>query len=550
MKNCKQCSQSFEITDKDREFYNKMDVPEPTWCPDCREMRRMAWCNEMMLYPNKCQLCGKRVISQLNSKDPRPVYCVDCWWSDKWTSNAYAQDLDLNRSIFDQLHELELKVPHCCVSTDISNENSEYTHHAGQERNCYMLFHATFAENCYYGYGVKKALNCVDVHYCHDSELCYECVDVKKCYKLAWSQDCTNCADSYFLQDCTDCKNCFGCVGLKNKRYYINNKPYTEEDYEKFLAQFNVNTYSGTQKLKKLATDFFLKMPKKALRMINCEDSFGDHLFNAHDAMYCFDCSDMEHSKYCSQMQLGVKYCYDIYQYGVEAELCYEGAMIGTNAYNIRFCYLCLWQVSDLTYCIDCYTSKNCFGCFGLQRSKFCILNKQYSESEYKDLEKKIIEKMKADGEWGEFLPIKYSQSAYNETTAQLWYPKTKEEVLKNGWQWQDDLPGTYGQETLKEIPDNINDVPDTIINEVIACESCKKNYKIIEQELKFYKKQGYPLPHQCFQCRRIARMDIRNRRDIYDRKCGKCTIDIKTTYSPDRPEKIYCEQCYLKEVY
>ena len=24
----------------------------------------------------------------------------------------------------------------------------------------------------------------------------------------------------------------------------------------------------------------------------------------------------------------------------------------------------------------------------------------------------------------------------------------------------------------------------------------------------------------------------------------------IETTYAPDRPEKVYCEQCYLKEVY
>ena len=30
----------------------------------------------------------------------------------------------------------------------------------------------------------------------------------------------------------------------------------------------------------------------------------------------------------------------------------------------------------------------------------------------------------------------------------------------------------------------------------------------------------------------------------------GLCDLVIQTTYAPDRPEKIYCEECYLKEVY
>jgi len=179
LKPCLNCGQSFHLTEEDVAYYQKTDVPEPTWCPLCREMRRMAWCNEMYLYPNTCQLCKKNIIAQFGQDNPRPTLCVECWWSDKWSALNYGREIDWNRSFFEQLHELELSVPHSCVSTDISNINSEYTHHAGQEKNCYLIFHATFAEDCYYGYGVKKAKNCVDVHYCHQSEFCYECIDVK-----------------------------------------------------------------------------------------------------------------------------------------------------------------------------------------------------------------------------------------------------------------------------------------------------------------------------------------------------------------------------------
>ena len=33
-------------------------------------------------------------------------------------------------------------------------------------------------------------------------------------------------------------------------------------------------------------------------------------------------------------------------------------------------------------------------------------------------------------------------------------------------------------------------------------------------------------------------------------RKCDKCSKDMKTTYAPKRPEIVYCEECYLNEVY
>ena len=30
----------------------------------------------------------------------------------------------------------------------------------------------------------------------------------------------------------------------------------------------------------------------------------------------------------------------------------------------------------------------------------------------------------------------------------------------------------------------------------------------------------------------------------------GKCEIEFETSYSIERPEKIFCEKCYQKEVY
>ncbi|MEI8092157.1 MAG: hypothetical protein WCG98_08430 [bacterium] len=43
----------------------------------------------------------------------------------------------------------------------------------------------------------------------------------------------------------------------------------------------------------------------------------------------------------------------------------------------------------------------------------------------------KIIEKMEADGERGEFFPTSLSPFGYNETVAMEYFPLTKEEAMK-----------------------------------------------------------------------------------------------------------------------
>ena len=32
--------------------------------------------------------------------------------------------------------------------------------------------------------------------------------------------------------------------------------------------------------------------------------------------------------------------------------------------------------------------------------------------------------------------------------------------------------------------------------------------------------------------------------------KCGTCGKEMETSFSPERKERVVCEECYLKEVY
>ena len=180
------------------------------------------------------------------------------------------------------------------------------------------------------------------------------------------------------------------------------------------------------------------------------------------------------------------------------------------------------------------------------------ILNKKYSKEEYEVLKEKIIEHMKTTGEYGEFFSPSIAPVCYNETQGNYYMPLSKEEVLARGWQWEDKVPGIFGKETLlpENIPDTIEEVGDDILHDALKCVECTKNYNIVPNELTFYRREKIPIPHKCPECRYKERFAIRLPRKLWDRKCMKCESEIKTAYAPDRPEIVYCESCYNKEIY
>src|SRR3989344_6089896 len=74
IKTCQNCKQNFTIDPEDFAFYDKIKVPAPTWCPECRMVRRMNWRNERVLYHRKSQATGKDIISMFAPDKPINVY--------------------------------------------------------------------------------------------------------------------------------------------------------------------------------------------------------------------------------------------------------------------------------------------------------------------------------------------------------------------------------------------------------------------------------------------------------------------------------------------
>jgi hypothetical protein len=180
-------------------------------------------------------------------------------------------------------------------------------------------------------------------------------------------------------------------------------------------------------------------------------------------------------------------------------------------------------------------------------------LNKQYTKDEYETLVTKIIESMHTHDEWGEYLPVSISPFAYNETIAQEYFPLTREEVLKKGWRWReetDEVTKVSKVISAENLPVRIEEIPDDILNWPIECEVTKRPFQIIKQELDFYRRMKLPIPHVHSDERHRQRMARRNPFKLWKRSCMKCGKPMETTYPPERPEIVECEECYLKEVY
>ena len=225
-----------------------------------------------------------------------------------------------------------------------------------------------------------------------------------------------------------------------------------------------------------------------------------------------------------------------------------------------------------MEYSQSCFNSNHVFGSTGLRKKDYCILNKQYSKEDYEKIRAEVITQMKAAGEWGEFFPLRFSAFGYNETAAQEQFPLMKEEALAQGFAWENQPRGTFDKETVswEKVPDAIGDAGRLDVKAAIfACTLCRKNYRIIPDELAFYERLKIPLPRLCPDCRHARRMAARGPNRLWHRRClcvgvqtgeyantrphfhasAACPNEFETPYAPDQKDMIYCEECYNAEV-
>lgn len=568
-KQCQNCNQEFFIEEDDLPFYKKFGVSLPKMCPLCRAQRRLAFRNERVFYKRPCDKCKKDVVSMYSPNKSYPVWCYECWFTDDWDATAYGQNYDPNLSFLEQIRSLYNRVPKVALIY-VRSVNSEYVNISADNKNCYMLVESSNNEGCIHSYWVQQCRDSVDLSFSHQTELAYESDDCYNCYHLLYSKGCHDCRDSYFLYDCRGCSDCFGCANLRNKRFHVFNKPLNKADYENFLKNARLDTASGVEAMRQKFLEFLKTQPRKYAEIVNAPNCSGGYITDAKNCRECFHCYDAEDCAYGEHVLRNAKDCMDVSTAGRNANMVYNSINCGIDVAN-HIAVAQGWSSTFLEYSFNCFNSNHCLGSVGLRKKDYCILNKQYTKEEYEALWEKIVEEMKAKGEYGEFFPASFTPFGYNETVAQEQFPLTKEKAADLGFSWEEYSRGTYGKETVqwRDIPDSIKDFKTMDINkDIFVCLNCKKNYRIIPAELRFYQHLEIPLPRICPECRHARRMAARGPNRLFEpQQCrcdyqiykntakhshhpeGRCPNKFRSNYPPNTPEILYCEQCYNAEI-
>jgi len=472
VRKCVSCKADFTIESDDFGFYEKINVPPPTWCPRCRLIRRMSWHGYQILYKRKCDFTGE--------------------------------------------------------------ENSAYLNL------------------------VSDIKDCVDCSYNRHDQMGYGNIITHTGYQNFFCEDVVGSMNMWFCRSCVGCSDCIGCVNLSKKKYHIFNKSYSKKEFQDIFKKYDFGSIESLEKFKKIAMDFLLKNPRKQFNDRNSVNTTGEYVYNSKNVHDSYMVRKAENCRYCQFIKSGpVANCYDYSNFGDHAELVYESSWVGLNISNVKFS---VWNynVSNLEFSFGCHSSNNMFGCVGIRKGEYCILNKKYSKEEYLELTNRLrkqmmevpyIDRIGRKYFYGEMMPSELAPWAYNETLAMEWFPLNKKEAVKNGFIWREIEVKDY-QDATGKIPDHIKDTTDDILKEILKCKKCGKNYRLIKMELDFYKRFNLPIPHQCPLCRDRARTELLNPIEIYDSICAKCSKKIKISWAPNRPEIVYCGSCYNKEVY
>ncbi len=532
----------------------------------------MARRNERTLYKRACDFCHSDVISMYPRGSKFKVYCNACWWSDKWDPLEYGREYDFSKSFFEQFYELSLAVPRVALYQK-NPVNSPYTNHTDHPKDCYLCVDSGFSENGLY---CKWIINCRDVMDCYgvlESELCYELNECDKCSRSKFLFLCAECLDCAFLYDCRGCNHCFMSSNLRNKSFMFENKQLSKEEYEKRIGAIKTG---NSQVLARLREQFENEVLKKSIRKYatfnKIVNSTGDYLFECKNVRHSFHVYESENAAYSTDAA-NLKDCYDAYEPAFNCEQQYE-CHAGNRLSYSKFSSIS-YDNHHLEYCEMCHGSSDLFGSVALRDKHCCVFNKQYSKEEYEILVQKIKGQMAQvpfrDKEgrqyrYGEFFPIEHSPFAYDETVAQEYFPLDKGNALRLGFAWREREERNY---TATKRASDVKGLDNSLLNEIFECahggkcrEQCTAAFRITPEELVLYRRFEVTIPALCPNCRHYARIRQRNPLKLWHRSCQrpggsalhfhgnqKCPNEFETSYAPDRPEIVYCEQCYNAEV-
>ena len=543
--------EDWELTEEEIKWYRKFNVPPATLSPVTRLKMLLGFATGISIWWNKDCKTNEPILSFMHPDIPIPCMNDKDWWVSDF---SHDQAIDFDLPFFDQMRTLIQKTPYCASRDDGSNKNSVAVDMLNTE-DSYMVFGGNQCRRLTYSALLFDTEDSIDTTNIWLSRNCYASNRIKRCFECKSCIECFDCMNSAFLFDCRNCENCFGGVNLRNRKFVFFGEQLKEEEYKKRVAEFDLSCSSVFEELR---SRFHKMITEDAVWpeafWSGAEDSQGEYLeksvrvkhgywlMRCADSFWCWVNDDLKNSAFCA----------------------WDGW--GGNAYNcnglvyvdnMKFCDQC-WNSSSLEYCYNCHNCEFCFGCVGLQRKKYCVYNKQYTEEEYWQLVDELKCKMLDRGEYGEYFPADLSPMGMQFSIGAEFLGYSDQELERYGALKLDPKKGNVlaphkvdatNAIAVDQIPDCLSDVDaKQLVGKPIYDAELGRPYSVLPREFEFYKKQGLPFPREHFLTRLRNLLRTSNTPLTELSKCHECSKEItvhKNQMFPKR--KIYCRECYLK---
>src|SRR6476620_7091816 len=103
LRTCQDCQKEFVLESDDFSFFERMSVPPPTFCPECRLRRQLSFRHARNLYRRKDSSSGKDIIAIYSpAKEMQGLWQWE-WNGDGWDPMASGREDALSRPFFAQL---------------------------------------------------------------------------------------------------------------------------------------------------------------------------------------------------------------------------------------------------------------------------------------------------------------------------------------------------------------------------------------------------------------------------------------------------------------
>ncbi len=539
---------TWTLTADDIDRCREWNVPPPVLAPLMRLKELAGWGAGIDLWWKPHALTGKAILSGIHPDAPSPVMTDKEWYEKDWGAE-HPLEVDLTKSILEQTRPLFERVPY----PSLSAHGSDNSVGCGMVEcvDCYMAFGTKSTKDSWYMIRNSYCELMMDCVYMLRAENVFTSAKSVGCNTCMQVFECNKCLRSAFLFDCQNCEDCFCSSNLRRKQYVFQNQQLTKEEYQKRMSEIDL---SSTMQFEQWRSSFRQLVREKTIwpenfsvnvqecvgeGMMDCLNCSGFLMANAKDIVDGWNIFDSDHL--------------DTVVISYNSNDCYYTS-VALNAHNAKFSFVADYS-SNCEYAMNCYNCEYCFACVGLQRKRYCILNKQYTEEEYWTKLDEIKCAMLDRGEYGKFFPANLSPLGVKYGYAYVLAPFTADELQKIGGRDDDPVAGmrfapydvNAPTSNVDEVPDRIADVGDEWVGKQFFDAQANRRFSVNKAELDYRKAHSYPFPRRHYTARLKDLVASCNGPIQEKTHCAKCQAEIMTSTSVVYPKRtIYCRSCYL----